>query len=128
MEENEETNSTSISDDKRGDHEEEDIKTEDIDVKQSGLQMASTPEASTQEPIDKLTRDSCLPPQYQNLSRVLSINPLAHTGITSSLTATDSVEGSIVEPDDGGVSFCVCGKPSTKGISEDDTQHLQVLY
>ena len=30
------------------------------------------------------------------------------------------------EMDDGAISSCVCGEPSTKGISEDDTQSLQV--
>ena len=127
MEENEETHSMSISGDKKSANEEEDYEAADIGVNQSGLQMTSTPDASKQEAIDKLATVSCLPLQYQNLSRVLSTNPLADSEITSSLTATDSVER-VGEHDDGSVSVCVCGNLSTKGISQDDTQHLQVLY
>ena len=127
MDENEETNSTAISGDKKSANDEEDKETVDVGAKQSELQMTSTFKNSNPEDIDKLTTDSCLPSQYQNLSRILSTNPLADSDITSSLTATDSVER-VGEHDDGSVSVCVCEKPSTKGISEDDTLNLQVNY
>ena len=63
--------------------------------------------------------------QYQSLSRILSINPLSDTKDTSSIMTSNSVQKT-EELDDGAVSFCVCGEPSTKRISLDDTQTLQV--
>jgi hypothetical protein len=69
--------------------------------------------------------DSFAPSQYQTLSRILSINPLSDTKGSSSNITTNSVQKT-EEMDDAATSCCVCGEPSTKRISEDDTQILQV--
>ena len=62
--------------------------------------------------------------QNHNLSRILSINPLADSKDSSSIT-TNCIQKT-EELDDGAASLCVCGEPSTERISEDDTQQLQV--
>ena len=63
--------------------------------------------------------------QHHNLSRILSINPLADSKDSSSIITTNCVQKT-EDLEDGTVSLCVCGEPSTKGISGDDTQQLQV--
>ena len=62
--------------------------------------------------------------QNHNLSRILSINPLADSMDPSSIT-TNCIQKT-EELEDGTASLCVCGEPSTERISEDDTQQLQV--
>jgi len=76
---------------------------------------------------EEKTSDSFAPSQYQTLSRILSINPLADTKDASSNITINSVQKT-EEMDDGAISCCVCGEPSTKRISGDDTQSLQVNY
>ena len=62
--------------------------------------------------------------QHHNLSRILSINPLADSKDSSSIAANCIQKTEELE--DGSASLCVCGEPSTERISEDDTQQLQV--
>ena len=62
--------------------------------------------------------------QQHNLSRILSINPLADSKDSSSIAANCIQKTEELE--DGAASLCVCGEPSTERISEDDTQQLQV--
>ena len=62
--------------------------------------------------------------QHHNLSRILSINPLADSKDSSSIAANCIQKTEELE--DGSASLCVCGEPSTERISEDDTHQLQV--
>ena len=75
--------------------------------------------------IDQSPSESYTSSQYHNLSRILSINPLADSKDTSSSLIT-KCEQKTEEMEDGDACLCVCGDPSTKRISEDDTQQLQI--
>ena len=76
---------------------------------------------------DASNTESFKPLQYHSLSRILTINPLLDIKNASSAMEADSGQKT-EQMDDAAVSFCVCGEPSTKGISVDDTQQLQVIY
>ena len=63
------------------------------------------------------------PSHYQNFSRILSVNPLADSKDPLSLARTNSIQRN-EDVDDGSLSVCICGEPSTKQILEDDSSAL----
>ena len=103
---------------------------EDVETKLS--QVSEEPKSEFKEDIkdektdnEENTSSAFDSSQHHNLSRILSINPLADSKESSSIITTNCVQKT-EELEDGTVSLCVCGEPSTKGISGDDTQQLQV--
>ena len=103
---------------------------EDVETKPS--QVSEEPKSEFKEDIkdektdnEENTSSAFGSSQHHNLSRILSINPLADSKESSSIITTNCVQKT-EELEDGTVSLCVCGEPSTKGISGDDTQQLQV--
>ena len=78
------------------------------------------------EDVDKTESSNfSQPSHYQTFSRILSVNPLADSKDTLSLTRTNSIQRN-EDVDDGALSVCVCGEPSTKQILEDDSALLQI--
>ena len=70
------------------------------------------------EDVDKTESSNfSQPSHYQTFSRILSVNPLADSKDTLSLTRTNSIQRN-EDVDDGALSVCVCGEPSTKQILE----------
>ena len=86
----------------------DDMKKEDIETKD----VHTTESSNFTQPL-----------HYQNFSRILSVNPLADSKDTLSLTRTNSIQRN-EDIDDGTLSVCVCGEPSTKQTLEDDSSAL----
>ena len=104
---------------------EEDVETKSLESYEETSSVSK--DVIKDEKIDNETSpsESYTSSQHHNLSRILSINPLADSKDTSSILTTQC-ERKTEELEDGAASICVCGEPSTKQISEDDPQQLQI--
>ena len=104
---------------------EEDVETNSVEAHEEANKDLKEDVKDEKIEIDQSPSESYTSSQHHNLSRILSINPLADSKDTSSSLIT-KCEQKTEEMEDGDACLCVCGDPSTKRISEDDTQQLQI--